>query len=126
MVSLLMLGNDSESINQGELLKMKRELASITDLIGTEWQYEVYYTGIRIFGTFVQFFQAMGVTYDLKASLKYADLLKDDKYAFINFFSSLDNFVDILFEEPLNKLIAILDELGAHELNRYAFLEIFK
>ena len=112
-----MFANDNESIDQGELLKMRRDFSSITDLIGTDRQYEVYYTGIGLFGTLVQIFQAMGITFDPKTPIKYADLLKDDIDTFIKFFSSLESYVDISLEEPLNKWITYLDELGAHEFN---------
>ena len=117
LISLLMFANDNESIDQGELLKMRRDFSSITDLIGTDRQYEVYYSGIGLFGTLVQIFEAMGVTFDPKTPIKYVDLLKDDIDTYIKFFSSLESYVDLSLEDPLNKWITYLDELGAHELN---------
>ena len=117
LISLIMFSNDPESINQGELLKMRRDFVSITDLIGTDRQYEVYYTGIGIFGTIVQIFQAMNITCDPAIPLKYINFLKDQKDTLIKFFTSSECYAEVSIEEPLKIAIQYLDELGAHELN---------
>ena len=117
LISLIMFSNDPESINQGELLKMRRDFVSITDLIGTDLQYEVYYTGIGIFGTIVQIFQAMNITCDPAIPLKYINFLKDQKDTLIKFFTSSECYAEVSIEEPLKIAIQYLDELGAHELN---------
>ena len=77
-ISIIMFANDKESIDQGELLKMRRDFSWITDLIGKDKQYEVYYTGIKHFGTLLKILQAMGALLDPKIPIKYADLLKND------------------------------------------------
>ena len=117
LISLLIFANNPESIDQGELFKMRRDFNSITDLIGTDRQYEIFYTGIGLFGTLVQIFQAMGITFDPQIPIKYLDLLKDQKYTFVKFISSLESYVDLLLEESLKTSLEYLDELGAHELN---------
>ena len=80
---------------------MRKYLTSITDLIGTDRQYEVYYSCIGIFGSIVQIFYIMGITFDPNIPIKYADLLKNDKETYLFYFSSLECFADSLLEEPL-------------------------
>ena len=112
-----LLINDKESIDQGEILKIKKAFTSITDLIGTDRQFEVYYTEIEVYVTIVQIFQVMGITCDSSTQTKYAELLKDNKLTFIKFFTSLENYTSLSCREQQNKWMEYLDELEAHELN---------
>jgi len=102
LITLLMFANESEEIDQGELLKMKKDFATITDKIGTNDEYEVYYSGVGLFGTLVQILQAMGIHFDPKIPLKYEQMLYSQKLTYIKFFSSLESYLDPAIEESID------------------------
>jgi hypothetical protein len=80
LISLLMFANDNNSIDQGELIKMKRDFVKITDVLDDkDRQYLLYYSGIGIFGTLVQIMQAMGLQFDASIPGKFHKVLKDQK-----------------------------------------------
>ena len=112
-----MFSNDDESIDQGDLLKMKKDFISIVDVIDTDEEYYINYSGIGLFGILAQILQALGIYFDPKIPLKYEKVFLEQKYTYTKFFSSLESFLDPCIEPSVLKSLEIIDELGFHELS---------
>jgi len=92
---LLLYSFDPESIDQGDIFKMKKQfLQQIPNFDNPEEHYKIYYFGISFLGSLVEILQIMGMSFDPKIIVRLEGYLREEKHTYIKFFSSLESFLD--------------------------------
>lgn len=117
LITLLVFANDPEAIDQAEVFKMKKDYGNIEKYLNSEDSYIVNYTGIGLYGTLAQVFQALGIYLDPNIPSKYEKFLAGDRETYVKFISSLESCLDISLKAAVNKSLEYLDEMDVHKLH---------